>query len=632
MKILFFAAAAALFLGAAGCSDKPGRADPPLPPNIVLVLLDAARADHFSGYGYPRPTTPEIDKLGREGAVFLDNFVPATETFAALPLIMSSRYFSRPIFQMDTWGWGIRRETPETLFRDFDPEQILLPGFLAAAGYRTAIFHNHPWFVDQTVLVRAFGESYFFPTSAKKPFDGVMVKALLDWIREEQSRPFFIYYHVMSPHQPFPPKAEDSRFIDPGEEAALAAAREKFAGPGGSDAANWTEEELYYFRAMYDSNLAYSDRWVGRLYAGLKEMGLAEDTLFIVTSDHGELLGEHGLMTHGDFPPWEGIIHVPLVMAWPGKIPAGVRVAGLTGSVDIFPTIIDLAGLELPSGKSLDGVSLRECFANPEAGREAVYVKNAVRTGDYKYMVDRDLFFDVRDDPGELRNIASSQPPDLKERLKSDYDRFMEPHRELSQRAVRRSPPPEPFYYPVNTFSVTPRSAYRVFGSEKFPDHLLTGPPPEYAWHLNTSDRHGYLFCRPGEEAPPKLRLAAPLIDGEYLVSILVSPLQEGLPFSDDGREFPVSFGDSAHFQSPVGLSVLPAEEGEAPSYYLDYGEVPVREENFTVEFRFRPRPGRPFLIPHIKFASREGRSGEPLGQGELTERVKSLRSLGYVR
>ncbi|MDP8235957.1 MAG: sulfatase-like hydrolase/transferase, partial [Candidatus Erginobacter occultus] len=93
-----------LLLSVPSCSRK-GEADlRPSRPNIILILLDAARADHFSGYGYPRPTTPEIDKIGQKGVVFLNNFVPETETFAVLPLIMSSRYFSRPIFQMDTWG------------------------------------------------------------------------------------------------------------------------------------------------------------------------------------------------------------------------------------------------------------------------------------------------------------------------------------------------------------------------------------------------------------------------------------------------------------------------------------------------------------------------------------------------
>lgn len=622
-----------LFLSVLSCARKGEVESPSSRPNIILVLLDAARADHFSGYGYPRTTTPEIDRIGQKGAVFLNNFVPATETFAVLPLIMSSRYFSRPIFQMDTWGWGIRKETPETVFRDFDREQILLPVSLAEAGYRTAIFHNHPWFVDQTVLVRAFEETYFFPTSVKKPFDEEMINTLLDWIREERTRPFFIYYHVMSPHQPFPPQAEDSRFINPGEETALAAAREKFSGPGGGEAANWSEEELYYFRVMYDSNLAHSDRWIGHLYAGLEDLGLAADTIFIVTSDHGELLGEHGRLTHGDFPPWEAVIHVPLIMAAPGRIPAGVRISGLTESVDIFPTILDLAGLELPSGKSLDGISLKKLFTSPDSGKESVYVKNAVRTKDYKYLIDRDLFFDLRSDPGERKNISGSQPDTIKARLGAEYDRFMQPYRERGEEAVRVNPPPEPFYFPMNAFTITPQTAYQPFVSEKLPVRFLSGPPPESAWSLNASDRQGYLVCRPGWEDPPSLKLSCPLIDGVYLVSVLVSPLP-GIPFSPGGGEFRARFSDSESFRSPASVSRLPVDEAEEPSYYLNYGPVEVKEESFSIELDYRPvsSDAAAFLARHLKFAPPGDRTAGPAGGKELRERVNNLRSLGYVR
>ncbi len=611
-----------------GCSDGTGREEPGPPPNIVFVLLDAARADHFSGYGYPRPTTPEIDRIGEKGAVFLNTFVPATETFAVMPLIMSSRYFSRPIFQMDTWGWGVRRETPETIFQDFDDGQILLPEFLTGIGYRTAIFRNHPWFADPTDFVRAFDESYFFPTSIKKPVDGDMVSAVLEWVGIHSSEPFFVYYHVMSPHQPYPPKAEDSLFINPGEEEALAAAREKFEGPGGSSAGNWSEEEIQYFRALYDSNLAHSDRWVGRLYEGLEELGLAEDTIFIVTSDHGTLLGEHGRLTYGCFPPWDAIIKVPLIMVWPGQIPARVRVKGLTEAVDIFPTICDLAGLELPPGKRLDGISLRRLFFNPAGGKEAIYVKNAVRTKNYKYMIDKDLFFDLIEDPGETRNISDQIPDDFKEELKQDYERDKEPFRERYLQAVLRSPPPEPFYFPVNVFTITPSSGYRKFGSEKFPSHLLAGSPPEKAWHLNTLDRRGYLICSPGEKAPPPLNLASPLPDGDYLVSLLIAPLN-GRPFSPDGKEFRARFQDSGPFISPISVREFSIDD-EGPFYYLDYGRVLVQAGSFSIELNFQPSPMAAFIIHYLQFSPPAAPAPAPKGKAELREMIKSLKELGY--
>lgn len=631
MKCLLVVAISLFSVLSGACSHDPGHVAGVSSPNIILVLLDAARADHFSGYGYDRPTTPAIDEIGRRGVVFLNNFVPATETFAVMPLIMSSRYFSRPIFRMDSWDWGIRRETPETIWQDFDQQQILLPALLSGAGYRTAIFHNHPWFVEKTDLVRPFGESFLFPTGVNEPFDSVIIDAVLDWIERHQSEKFFIYSHIMSPHQPYHPKAEDALFIQPGEEAALATVRDKFINKNNGSSSEWSNEELYYFRVMYDSNLAHSDRWIGRLYAGLEKLGLDRNTIFILTADHGELLGEHGYLTHGNFLPWDHIIHTPLIIVWPGQVPAGIRVSGLTEAVDIFPTIIDLAGLDLPPGKKLDGVSLRNLFADPSGGRKAIYVKDAVRTKDYKYMINLDLFFDLHDDPGETNDIAAFQPSDCKEQLKKDYDRFMEPYRQRYEEAIRKDPPPDPFYYPIYVFSLTPRSGYSTFGTDKFPADWLKELPREIAWHLNTSDRRGYLFCHPGQEMPPNLKLTAPLINGDYLVSVLVSPFDGPSPFSPGGKEFQARFEDSAPFQPPISVTEFIGKIGGA-SYYLDYGPVTVRDNKFSLEIAFNPLPGASFLIHHIKFAPLEGASAEPLGGDALEERVKNLRSLGYVR
>ncbi|MFH1037686.1 MAG: sulfatase [PVC group bacterium] len=383
-------------------------------PNIVIIILDAARADHFSSYGYGKKTTPLMDAIGRKGAVFLNNFVQATETYTSLPLILSSRYFSNPIFQMDTWSWGMRRENQQTVFKRFDDQQILLPAFLSASGYWTAMFHNHPWFVDETDLVKAFDESFIFPTDSRDPVDGRMVDAILSWIAKHREDRFFIYCHIMSPHQPYPPKDADLDFIPREKLSDLNRVREKFNRCMSDNSLDWTPEELSLYGVMYDSNLKHTDVQVGRLYKEIEKLCLAEKTIFIITSDHGELLGQHGRLAHGDFLPWDPLIHVPLIMIWPGKIPPTVRLKGLTESVDIFPTIVDICGLELPPGKALDGVSLKRLFRAPTAGREAVYAKGVVRTPKYKFYVNRDLFFEIQKDPGEEMNISNSRPAQLK--------------------------------------------------------------------------------------------------------------------------------------------------------------------------------------------------------------------------
>ncbi|HOO77030.1 MAG TPA: sulfatase [bacterium] len=609
-----------LALGGAFCLTSCGKTRSEPPPNVIFVILDAARADHFSGYGYGKPTTPRIDEIAARGATFLNNFAPATQTHDSLPLIMSSRYFSRPIFQMDTWSFGVRREQPDTVALDFDDRQVLLPDLMRENGYRTAMFHNHPWFVDETELGRAFHETFPFPTATERPVDEDMAKAVLTWIGGHRDKPFFIYYHVMSPHQPYPPKEEDALFIGPGETGALADAREKFENITGGESAGWTESDLRYFRALYDGNLAHSDRWIGRLYRGLHDLGLAENTLFIITSDHGELLGEHGWLTHGDFPPWEGLIHTPLIMVYPPAIPAGVRAEGLCEAVDIVPTICDLAGIDVPPGKYLAGTSLKPLLTDPGAGKQAVYIKGSVRTPNYHYLFSPEGFFDLRKDPGEIVDLTALQLPALKLKLRGDYEGFMAVERERYESAIRRTPPDFPFYFPICFFTVTSAAEASREGNGD----------ADRTWTLNTSDREGHLVLAPRSgPSCTRLRLSCPLISGEYRVAVLVGPLEPG--FSLDKDHFQGRVGGSDGFRPPREVTVVPGEDGKPWAYYLDYGPVRVKGGEFAIDLDFNPGPDHHVMVYHVKFSPPRADKTEPPGKEVAAERMKKLRALGYV-
>ena len=470
IQFAIYLTALIVFIIPAECSEEGG--EPSGPPNVVFILLDAARADHFSCYGYDKETTPLIDAIGRRGAVFLRNFVSATETYYSIPQIFTSRYFSEPIFQMDTWSWGIRRENPRTIFKKFDDQQILFPTLLSNAGYRTAFFHNHPWFMEKTDLARSFDESFSFPTADRDPVDDQMVDAVLSWVNKHKEDKFFLYYHIMSPHQPYPPKEDDFKFIDKEELNKLNAVREKFKNRRGGDTRDWSKEELRYFRVMYDSNLKHTDHQIGRLYDELAELGLAKNTLFIITSDHGELLGQHGGLGHGG-PSWESLIHVPLIMVYPRGISPGLRIGGLTESIDIMPTILDICNLRLPTGKSVDGESLKGLFDNPNGGKKAVYSKDSIRTEEYKYLINKEYLFDLRKDPGETRNISSGKPVFLKGKLKDNYNKFMKKYRDRFRDAVRKSSPEFSFYYPILEFKIAPEDAYDTCWNEKPPRVFL---------------------------------------------------------------------------------------------------------------------------------------------------------------
>ena len=400
----------------------------------------------------------------------------------------------------------------------------------------------------------------------------------------------------------------------------------------GGNAKDWTAEELDYFGIMYDSNLKHTDSQIGRLYSGLKDFGLEENTLFIITSDHGELLGQHGGLGHGGLP-WDALIHVPLIMVWPPGVPKGLRIGGLTESVDIVPTIIDICGLKLRPGKSLDGVSLRGFFPGPSSGKEAVYTNRSIRTHDYKYIVDRDLLFDLRKDPGEGKNISNSISPGVRKKLKNSHDLFMKDYKSRYQEATRETAPEFPFYFTIREFTLRPKNIYKSQGTERPPIEMLNNNPSGKRWLLNSSDRTGYLICLPGEKGAPPLTLSSHIPEGSYRISLMASPLKEPFP-APEKSAFLVRIGSTGLFKEPSSIKTIPGEEEDPPSYELEYGMVDVKGTKFSLDLDFHPPGDSPFLIFYVAFSPpREDlEKHRSILAGEAKQRKKDLRSLGYLQ
>ena len=598
------------------------------PPNIVFILLDAARADHFSCYGYEKATTPEIDKISSQGTIFLNNFTPATETFNSMPLIFSSRYYSKEIFQKDTWRWGVRRESSPSIFNNFDSEQILLPELFSRNEYRTVIIHDHWWFVPQTDMVKSFEEHLKVKTDLKHlPADEAMIDQALAWMKKNRGKPFFIYLHIMSPHQPYPPKAADRLFVPEEESDALDQVRSKFRNKLNESARNWTIDELEYLRALYDSNLRHSDTQVGRLYSAFEKKGLADNTLFIITSDHGENLGDHGALNHGG-PPWDSATHVPLIMTCPGRIPAGVRVQGLTESIDIMPTIVDLCGLKLPEGKAADGISLKKFIDNPTLGKGSVYTHGSIRTPRYKYMIRQNALFNVLSDPDEKIDLASALP-ELGEELAGKYQRFMKPFKERYEAARRTAAPDYPFFLPLREFAISPRELFGICDVAKSPLVAMKEISQGKAWIVNKTMHTGGLFCLPDRGVPKPVTLSIHMPDGIYLASVLVENLGKVSNNPGDvGLEN--RFDPAGKFLSPQAVKPAPGVRYS----YLDWGEVTVKNELFSVELSVRPVSRTPVFLHHIRFeAVDSGGKEKPAAPDadELKDRREGLRSLGYM-
>ncbi len=617
----------------ARAGDEAASGPPTRPPNIVFVLLDAARADHFGCYGYPKPTTPAIDKIAAQGAVFLNAFAPGMQTHESMPLIMSSRYFSKEIFPKDTWRWELRRESAAAIFQDFDQEQIFLPELLKNNGYLTAIVHDHWWFMPQTDFVASFEQN--FHVRATQPTDDALVQEAIRWIGRERTRPFFLYLHMMSPHQPYPPKEDDLVFLGgKGLGAArrlleAAAVRTKFEAKPNESCEGWSEREIEVLRAIYDGNLRHTDARIGKLYSHLEKHKLAENTLFIVTADHAEHLGEHNHLNHGG-QAFDSGIHIPLILVWPEKIPAGTRVEGLVELIDLLPTIADLGGLKVPAGKTFDGISLRPFLENPGQGKKTVYTQESIRTEGYKFIYDEDgsLLFNLARDPGEILDIARRRP-ELKKRMDSRLRRFLRPFRERYRAARKSAPPDYSFYLPLKEFEFAPENAFESADITHDPKTILKTISPRKPWVVNNSDHQSGLFYFPDWETAAPLQLSAALPDGTYRVSALVEvldPSRKTLPgkIGLQGR-----FSPQEPFHDP--FSTIPWQE--ANIFHLDWGEVAVKENRFAFELQAHSAAGALFvhLIRFDPAGALEADKASSPADNEYQKRKDGLRSLGYL-
>jgi len=402
------AAAVLLALPAAGACRRDAPA--PTARHLVLVTIDTLRADRVGAYGYRPAQTPHLDRIAREGAM-------AAEATAHVPLTRPSHV---------TLFTG--RLPGETGARDnlspaVPSDMPLLAEVLRESGFETAAFVSSVVLDPSSGLDRGFAtysatfegdlaEAQFLNTVQKK--GDVTTREALAWLEPALSAAgsprVFLWLHLYDPHDPYePPEPWATRFA---------------ASP-------------------YDGEVAFSDELVGRLDDALARLGAREDTLVLVTSDHGEGLGEHGETLHGFFA-YQSTLRVPFLLRGPG-IPAGTRVPGTVRLVDVFPTVLDLLGVPAPKDTSFAGRSLAAVVrgGRDPAPEPVTYAESlvpllhfgwsdlrAVREGRWKYIqAPRPELYDLQADPGELRNLVDEQPSRA-ETLRAALGRFLDVERE----------------------------------------------------------------------------------------------------------------------------------------------------------------------------------------------------------
>ncbi|MGH7894412.1 MAG: sulfatase, partial [Candidatus Binatia bacterium] len=331
---------------------------PPYRPNVVLVSIDTLRADRLGTYGSKRPTSPVLDRrLAAEGVVFEQAFSHSPKTTPSHMTMLTSLYES--VHGVGLWA----REAAPVL----NPRVHTLAEILKNAGYATAAFTAGAHMHRERGFVQGF-DAYKH---------GEQLHRALTFLDAHQRRPFFLFFHTYEVHDPYVPPAAvaDSLAADPvpAISEAVARIRAGVSGWGKAHKVFWGAVDagdpraVRYVSDLYDAGIAQMDgTTLPALLDRLDALGLADDTLVIFTSDHGEAFQEHGRFLHDDLAP--ETLHVPLVVRLPGRLPAGRRVREPVGLVDLLPTVLDLLSLPVPAqaqGRSLVALATAAGAAAP---------------------------------------------------------------------------------------------------------------------------------------------------------------------------------------------------------------------------------------------------------------------------
>lgn len=412
--------------------------------NVIVLVVDALRADRLSCLGYWRDTTPTLDALAARGALFTEAVSNSNHTRATVPSFFTLLFPSTH---------GVRGITTESA--DIMPSRITtLAEVLKEAGYSTLAFLANPnmkrkWnfaqgfdIYDDQLLFRLYpgiSDVEKFETVKK------MNRKLLGWLRANKDRRFFAYLHYTDVHAPYvPPPPYDQLYYDDTAPPRPITEAEYRRLPRYQRLPK-DRGDLNYYIARYDAEIRYTDDQIGDLLQELERMELLEQTVIFVTADHGEAFLEHGDWEHGG-NLYDEMVHVPLIARFPGDRFGGQRHRAAVHTFDIAATVLDLAGLEPPPGAQARSL-LPLLRGESEAIWDYAFVENldkelrALRNADWKYIDNygegRHELYALRRDPGETTDLAA-EDPELAERFRATMTGFLDEHGLLAGRFAHR--------------------------------------------------------------------------------------------------------------------------------------------------------------------------------------------------
>jgi arylsulfatase A-like enzyme len=406
-----------LSLGLAVCCGPEGNL-----LNVVIIAIDTLRPDHLGCYGYERATSPNIDDLAASGTLFENAVSQAPWTLPSFGTVFTSLYPTQ--HGATTVGTRMRTSFPT------------LASILREEGFSAGAIVNTPVLRPEFGLDRGFEHYDIMSPGVERRAEEVTADAL-EWIDRRKKAPFFLFVHYFDPHLSYSPPAPYDTLFDP-----------DYMGPVGRsfdldyfssqdipgmrrEIGSLSAADINHITALYDGEIAFTDRAIGMLLDGLKQRGLTERTLIVLLSDHGEEFLDHGGLDHGHSLYGE-LTRVPLVFSLPAVINPGARIKQYVRLLDVTPTILDIVGIR--SYGDLEGLSCKPvltgrgvaltkqsqllqpgvCYS--EALRRINTTKSVV-VPPWKLIYDTEsgdkMFFNLDEDPGEKQDLQRRNPREL---------------------------------------------------------------------------------------------------------------------------------------------------------------------------------------------------------------------------
>ncbi len=409
------------------------------PLNVLLITIDALRADHLSCYGYGRDTSPHIDELARRGVLFTQAISQGPTTIPSVPSLMTSLYPSEH---------GIK-----TPWQRYAVSVPVLAQILKQNGYYTGLIVDNSQ-LSHTGMGWGFDSRDF---SFDKKAD-VLTQKAINWLIKNKDKRFFLWLHYLDPHGPYrPPQPYDKKYLNDNlykhdkhipisthkEEQYLGEYLDVGCIPLYAALDGRTDPD--YYIAQYDGEISFTDAQIGILLKALENFKLDNKTLIIITADHGEHQGEHNYYFFHKFL-YDEVIRVPLIMKCDEILPRGKIIDYQVGHIDIMPTILGLLGIR--AGVKTSGISLVQAILKDKSPPRRIifselFIKStkypyltqplaiALRTSEWK-LIYRPIageyqLYNLKKDPKELNNLIDTEKTQfafLKQKLEEHmYDK-----------------------------------------------------------------------------------------------------------------------------------------------------------------------------------------------------------------